>query len=60
MLPQDARFVLPDKLRNDMSDFYRRIEELPGPDFFKKAGLKGLDAPRLLNLFNVAFLNNEI
>lgn len=56
MLPQDSRFSLPEKLRNDMSDFYQRIGELPNPDFFKNAGLKGLDAQRLLDLFNMAFL----
>ena len=51
-----ARFSLPEKLRNDMSDFYQRIGELPNPDFFKNAGLRGLDAQRLLDLFNTAFL----
>ena len=56
MLPQDSRFMLPEKLRNDMSDFYQRIGELPNPDFFKNAGLRGLDAGRLLDLFNTAFL----
>ena len=56
MLPQDARFSLPEKLRNDMSDFYQRIGELPNSDFFKNAGLRGLDAQRLLDLFNTAFL----
>lgn len=56
MLPQDSRFSLPDKLRNDMNDFYQRIGELPNPDFFKNAGLRGLDAQRLLDLFNTAFL----
>ena len=56
MLPQDSRFSLPEKLRNDMSDFYQRIGELPNPDFFKNAGLRGLDAQRLLDLFNTAFL----
>ena len=56
MLPQDSRFSLPDKLRNDMNDFYQRIGELPNPDFFKNAGLRGLDAQRLLDLFNMAFL----
>ena len=56
MLPQDSRFSLPDKLKNDMSDFYQRIGELPNPDFFKNAGLRGLDAQRLLDLFNTAFL----
>ena len=56
MLPQDSHFSLPNKLRNDMSDFYQRIGELPNPDFFKNAGLRGLDAERLLDLFNTAFL----
>ena len=39
-----------------MSDFYHRIGELPNSDFFKNAGLRGLDAERLLDLFNTAFL----
>lgn len=56
MLPQDTRFSLPEKLKNDMSDFYQRIGELPNSDFFKNAGLRGLDAQRLLDLFNTAFL----
>ena len=42
-----------------MNDFYQRIGELPNTDFFKTAGLKGLDAERLLNLFNTAFLRDE-
>lgn len=57
MLPQDSHFTLSEKLKNDMSDFFQRIGELPNPDFFKKAGLRGLDAQRLLDLFNMAFLN---
>ena len=56
MLPQDSRFSLPERLKNDMSDFYQRIGELPNPDFFKNAGLRGLDAQRLIDLFNTAFL----
>jgi hypothetical protein len=44
------------KLKKDMSDFYQRIGELPNSDFFKNAGLKGLDAMHLLELFNMAFL----
>ena len=56
MLPQDSRFSLPEKLRHDMIDFYQRIGELPNPDFFKNAGLRGLDAQRILDLFNTAFL----
>ena len=39
MLPQDSRFSLPEKLRNDMSDFYQRIGELPNPDLFNTAFL---------------------
>lgn len=57
MLPQDSRFTLSEKLKNDMRGFYQRIGELPNNDFFKKAGLRGLDAQRLLDLFKVAFLN---
>lgn len=57
MLPQDSRFILSEKLKNDMRDFYQRIGELPDSVFFKNAGLRGLDAQRLLDLFNMAFLN---
>jgi hypothetical protein len=57
MLPQNSRFTLSEKLKNDMRDFCQRIGELPDSVFFKKAGLKGLDAQRLLDLFNMAFLN---
>ncbi|MBR6263002.1 MAG: hypothetical protein IKR05_07275 [Prevotella sp.] len=56
MLPLESRFSLPMKLKKDMSDFYQRIGELPNSDFFKNAGLKGLDAMHLLELFNMAFL----
>ena len=56
MLPQDSQFSLPEKLKNDMSDFYQKIGELPNPDFFKNAGLRGLDAQRLLDIFNTVFL----
>lgn len=56
MLPQDSHFTLPEKLKNDMNDFYQRVGELPNSDFFKNAGLRGLDAERLLELINTAFL----
>ena len=56
MLPQDSNFALPKKLRNDMDYFFQKIGELPSPDFFKSAGLRGLDAQSLLKLFNTAFL----
>lgn len=57
MLPQDSRFTLSEKLKNDMRDFYQRIGKLPDNVFFKNAGLRGLNAQRLLDLFNMAFLN---
>ncbi len=57
MLPQDSRFTLSEKLKNDMRDFYQRIGKLPDSVFFKNAGLRGLNAQRLLDLFNMAFLN---
>ena len=56
MLPQDSHFTLPEKLKNDMNDFYQRVGELPNSDFFKNAGLRCLDAERLLELINTAFL----
>lgn len=56
MLPLDSHFNLPGKLKNDMSDFHQRVGELPNPDFFKNAGLRGLDAERLLKFIHAAFL----
>ena len=56
MLPQDSHFTLPEKMKNDMNDFYQRVGELSNPDFFKNAGLRGLNAERLLELINTAFL----
>lgn len=56
MLPQDSHFTLPEKMKNDMNDFYQRVGELSNPDFFKNAGLRGLNAKRLLELINTAFL----
>lgn len=56
MLSQNSHFILPEKLKKDLNDFYQKIGELPNPDFFKNAGLRGLDAGRLLDLFNMAFL----
>lgn len=56
MLPQDSHFTLPTNLKDDMTDFYQGIGELPNSDFFKNAGLRGLDAQRLLDLFYSAFL----
>lgn len=56
MLPHDSHFTLPEKMKNDMNDFYQRVGELSNPDFFKNAGLRGLNAERLLELINTAFL----
>lgn len=56
MLPQYSHFTLPEKMKNDMNDFYQRVGELSNPDFFKNAGLRGLNAERLLELINTAFL----
>lgn len=56
MLPQDSHFTLPEKMKNDMNDFYQRVGELSNPDFFKNAGLRGLNAERLLELINTAFM----
>ena len=56
MLPQDSHFTLPEKLKNDIKDLYQRIGELPNTDFFKNAKLRGLNAERLLELLNTAFI----
>lgn len=59
MLPQDSRFRLPKKIHYDMTDFHQRIGELPNADFFKTAGIKGLDAAQLLRNFESAFLSTS-
>ena len=56
MLPHDSHFTLPEKLKNDIKDLYQRIGELPNTDFFKNAKLRGLNAERLLELLNTAFI----
>ena len=56
MLPQDSHFNLPEKLRNDMNFFVQRIGDIPNSDFFKSAGLKGLNATDLLDLLVKAFV----
>lgn len=57
MLPHDSRFALTEKMQSDMTDFHQRIGELPNADFFKTAGLKGLNAAQLLTIFKTAFLS---
>ena len=56
MLPQDSHFNLPEKLRNDMNIFVQRIGDLPNSDFFKSAGLKGMNATILFDLLQKAFI----
>ena len=57
MLPPDSHFSLAEKLRLDIASFRERIGELPHVDFFKSAGLDGLDAMKLINLLSSAFLD---
>ena len=56
MLPQNSHFNLPEKLRQDIVLFYDSIGELPNQDFFKSAGLHGLNAYQLLELLHNAFI----
>lgn len=56
MLPQDAHFELPDKLRQDVTSFVETVGELPNQDFFKSSGLRGLNAPLLIELLQKAFI----
>jgi len=57
MLPQNAHFKLPRKLHQDIVLFIQRIGNLPNQDFFKSAGLKGLDATTLMNLLQKVFVD---
>ena len=56
MLPQNAHFELPGKLRQDIELFCERVGELPNQDFFKSSGLHVLDAAQLIELLHKAFL----
>lgn len=56
MLPQNARFVLPDKLREDLILFLDTVGELPNEDFFKSAGLRGFNATMLLEFMRKVFI----
>lgn len=56
MIPQNAHFRLPGKLRQDIKQFCERVGELPNQDFFKRSGLRGLDATQLMELLHRAFV----
>jgi len=57
MLPQNAHFNLPTKLRQVIVLFIQRVGELPNQDFFKSSGLRGLDATLLMDLLKKAFVD---
>ena len=56
MLPRDAHFDLPEKLRKDIALFSETVGELPNQDFFKSSGLRGLNAEKLMDLLYSAFI----
>lgn len=56
MLPMDSHFILPDKLKIDMSVFIQKVGDLPNSDFLKSAGLGGLNAEELFELLHKAFM----
>ena len=56
MIPQNAHFELPEKLRHDIEMFCERVGELPNQDFFKSSGLHGLVASELMELLHSAFI----
>lgn len=56
MLPQNAHFDLPEKLRQDVTSFVETVGDLPNQDFFKSSGLRGLNAPLLMELLQKAFI----
>ena len=56
MLPRDAHFDLPEKLRKAIALFSETVGELPNQDFFKSSGLRGLNAEKLMDLLYSAFI----
>ena len=56
MLPQNAHFDLPEKLRQDVTSFVETVGDLPNQDFFKSSGLRGLNATLLMELLQKAFI----
>ena len=56
MLPMDSHFILPDKLKIDMSVFIQKVGDLPNSDFLKSAGLGGLNTEELFELLHKAFM----
>lgn len=57
MLPGDAHFILAEKLKQDAQQFYDNVGELPNEDFFKNAGLIGLNSEVLMDLFRRTFID---
>ena len=56
MLPPNAHFDLPEKLKQDTNFFVENIGELPNEDFFKSAGLQDMNASQLMELLHKAFI----
>lgn len=60
MLTPADHFDLPDQIKGDISAFVEMAsEEKPNADFFRAAGLQGLDADIILEQIKRIFLNND-
>lgn len=59
MLPEDLQISVPERIKRDVVSFCKHIGELPNADFFKHAGLRGLNADTLLSQLQVVFSNHH-
>lgn len=60
MLSPESRFMLPQHLYEDISRFCASVEtELPNGDFFRSAGLPGINAEDLLKILKTTFISND-
>lgn len=60
MLATSERFALPDKLKNDVNDFYTAVmSDTPNTDFLKAAGIHGVTGEQLLGQLKTVFLNYD-
>lgn len=60
MLAPDSSYHVPHRLQEDVGRFCQLAEqELPNDDFFKAAGLPGLNAEELLQLIKTSFTDHD-
>lgn len=56
MLTAESRYILPDAMSNDLTDFCNAVSvELPNKDFLQSVGLSGMKAEELLSIIRSAF-----